>query len=91
MSDDAEFADWWHRVGKSLDPDTEDVSWYDKRQAFAEAAFHAAMAISRNYVCDEECEPTEALFTNRRIVRVDQNEDGKPFLQILLMEEDDSP
>jgi hypothetical protein len=83
MGDASEmFETWWARVGKSLDPDTSDVSWFDKRKSLAEAAFVAAMAQSRNYVCDKECEPTEALFANGREIWIRQNEDGEPFLHI---------
>lgn len=32
---------WWKEVGKFFDPDTEDVPWFDKRKALAEAAFSA--------------------------------------------------
>lgn len=82
MSVEAEFADWWHRTGHKLDPDTSDVSWYDKRKGLAEAAFHAAMAIGGNYVCDKECEPTEAEFVNGRRVWIRFDEQENPFLEI---------
>lgn len=82
MSIEAEFASWWHRTGKTLDPDTEDVSWYDKRKGLAEAAFVAAMAVGRNYVCDKECEPTEAEFVNGRKVWIRFTNEGDPFLHI---------
>lgn len=82
MSIEAEFASWWHRTGRALDPDTSDVSWYDKRKGLAEAAFNAAMAVGRNYVCDKEGEPTEAEFVNGRKVWIRFNEEEGAFLHI---------
>lgn len=35
------FADWWKAYGRSIDPDTEDVPWYDKREGLAGMAFIA--------------------------------------------------
>lgn len=35
------FDEWWNQEGKYIDPDTEDVSWYDKRKELAEIAFNA--------------------------------------------------
>ncbi len=37
----ASFEEWWRSDGKFCDPDTEDVSWYDKREGLAAAAFIA--------------------------------------------------
>lgn len=37
----AVFADWWSDEGQYLDPDTDDVPWFDKRRGLAEMAFHA--------------------------------------------------
>lgn len=36
------FAKWWQDEGRLLDPDTEDVPWFDKRKALAEMAWNAA-------------------------------------------------
>jgi hypothetical protein len=33
------FEKWWSEQGRFLDPDTEDVPWYDKREALAHLAF----------------------------------------------------
>jgi hypothetical protein len=76
------FEEWWKRVGRSLDPDTSDVSWYDKRAGLAVAAFTAAFAQSRNYVANKECEPTEITFANGRRVWIRFDEQENPFLEI---------
>lgn len=83
MSDSAEFADWWQRVGRSYDPEG-NVSWFDKRRDLAHAAFLAAMAISRNYVCNQECEPTTAVFKNGRKVIAKVNGEGEPYLDVVM-------
>jgi hypothetical protein len=36
--------DWWNAEGKIIDPDTEDVPWYDKRGLLAQIAFCAGFA-----------------------------------------------
>lgn len=66
----AHFDYWWERCGKSLDPDTEDVSWYDKRKAFAALVFDAAMAIASTYTADDDTDATEFYFADGRIVCV---------------------
>lgn len=38
---DIAFARWWDATGKYLDPDTSDVSWFDKRKELASQAFMA--------------------------------------------------
>lgn len=30
---------WWRTDGRYIDPDTEDVDWYDKRDVLAQLAF----------------------------------------------------
>jgi hypothetical protein len=35
------FEEWWNRVGRFYDPDTEDVPWFDKRKELAELAFRS--------------------------------------------------
>ncbi|MDR3392459.1 MAG: hypothetical protein P4L77_12080 [Sulfuriferula sp.] len=35
------FRDWWNSQGRMIDPDTEDVPWFDKREALCEAAYDA--------------------------------------------------
>lgn len=37
------FDAWWICEGRYIDPDTADVSWFDKRKALAEAAFDAGV------------------------------------------------
>ena len=76
------FEEWWTREGKKVDPDTADISWFDKRKGLALAAFVAAMAQSSNYVCDKACEPTEATFANGRRVWIRFDENDNPFLHI---------
>ena len=41
------FHDWWISQGKFIDPDTEDVPWYDKREALCEAAYDAGQSSVR--------------------------------------------
>ena len=36
------FRKWWQETGRYIDPDTEDVPWFDKREALAELAWNAA-------------------------------------------------
>jgi hypothetical protein len=36
---------WWDTVGRFYDPDTDDVSWYDKRKELAAVAFSAGRDI----------------------------------------------
>ena len=47
------FDKWWQEEGKMIDPDTEDVPWFDKRQGLADLAFEAGikcgMARAANY------------------------------------------
>ena len=38
------FEDWWASQGKFIDPDTEDVPWFDKRKGLAEAAYDAGQS-----------------------------------------------
>ena len=37
------FDKWWQEEGKMIDPDTEDVPWFDKRQVLADLAFEAGI------------------------------------------------
>jgi hypothetical protein len=41
------FSDWWQRWGKWIDPDTEDVDWFDKRAGLCEFAFQAGYALGK--------------------------------------------
>lgn len=63
------FDDWWHRDGQYLDPDTDDVPWFDKRKALAQMAFEAAMAASGNYTADDAVDALQFTFANGRIVQ----------------------
>ena len=38
------FEDWWASQGRCIDPDTEDVPWFDKRKGLAEAAYDAGQS-----------------------------------------------
>lgn len=67
------FDEWWGREGRFIDPDTSDIPWYDKRRALAEHAFHIAMAISRNYVADDDTDALQFTFANGRIVQWSEN------------------
>ena len=57
------FDEWWQRLAHKLwteaDPET-----------IARQAWSAAMAVSRNYVTDDEVEPTSIVFGNELEVRV---------------------
>ena len=64
------FDEWWSSRGQYLDPDTDDVPWFDKRRGLAEMVWDVAMAQSRNYVADQECEPKSVTFKNGRTVKV---------------------
>lgn len=35
------FDEWWDKKGRFIDPDTEDVPWFDKRKELSEYAFDA--------------------------------------------------
>jgi hypothetical protein len=39
--------EWWRKDGVYIDPDTEDVDWYDKRAELAKIAFMAGVAWAR--------------------------------------------
>ena len=71
------FDKWWQEDGRMLDPDTEDVPWFDKRQALAELAFEAGikcgMARSANYTADDAVMPERVDFANGRFVRIVDN------------------
>lgn len=72
----AGFEKWWQEQGRSLDPDTEDVPWYDKREALAHIAFdegvRIGMAIAGNYVASSSVEPDSVTFANGTTVRIAQ-------------------
>jgi hypothetical protein len=62
------FDKWWQEDGKMIDPDTEDVPWFDKRKALAELAFEAGikcgMARAANYVASDSQMPDRVEFAN---------------------------
>ena len=68
------FEKWWSDEGQWLDPDTSDVSWYDKREGLAGYAFKAGVKIgfarAGNYVADDDTNATEIIFDNGTKVRV---------------------
>lgn len=65
-----DFDAWWFREGQYLDPDTDDVPWFDKRKALAEYAFRAAIAMSTNYIADRDTSPRKITFANGRVVEL---------------------
>ncbi len=71
------FDKWWQEDGRMLDPDTEDVPWFDKRQALADLAFEAGiqcgMARAANYTADDAVMPERVDFANGRFVRIVDN------------------
>jgi len=82
------FEKWWTEQGRSLDPDTEDVPWYDKREALAHIAFdegvRVGMAQAGNYVANTSVCPTQVEFANGRTVKIAQTSspDCGPYLVI---------
>lgn len=46
------FGRWWADSGRMYDPDTDDVSWFDKRYHLAQEAFEAGMASQAKEVSD---------------------------------------
>lgn len=64
------FEEWWARRGQKIDPDTEDVSWFDKRKGLAVEAFIAGWRQAGNYTANTCEAPTEILFANGRTVKI---------------------
>lgn len=75
------FENWWRRTGRHLDPDTSDVSWFDKRRGLAEAAYQAGMATGANYVADDMVLPTQFAFANGRTIGMGEDS-GCPILTL---------
>ena len=71
------FEKWWQEQGRSLDPDTEDVPWYDKREALAHIAFdegvRIGMALAGNYTASDEVAPDFVRFANGRTVQIGEH------------------
>lgn len=42
-AEELSFEQWWIETGRFYDPDTTDVSWYDKRESLAKLAYEAAI------------------------------------------------
>jgi hypothetical protein len=78
------FEQWWNRHGRFIDPDTEDVPWFDKRKALAELAFEAAKAQSGNYTANDECMPDRVTFGNGRVVEIADNPAPNVHLGVFL-------
>lgn len=76
------FDAWWSQEGQYLDPDTDDVPWFDKRQGLAAFAFQAGMASGGNYTADDSTFPKQFTFANGRIVTVGPSDSGNPILFI---------
>ena len=64
----SDFDSWWERKGRFIDPDTDDVPWFDKRKELAAMSWEAANATSTNYVADHEVYPQVITFRNGRVV-----------------------
>ena len=81
-----QFQNWWDNEGKSIDPDTEDVSWFDKRKGLAERAFNTGLelgkAIAGNYTADDDTYPSEVNFANGRRVKLHRAANGKHYLTV---------
>lgn len=78
------FDKWWSEQGRFLDSDTEDVTWYDKREALAHIAFDEGvkigMALAENYTANDSVYPTSVYFANGRVVTL--REDPIPHLDV---------
>lgn len=76
------FHRWWVEIGQFMDPDTEDVSWFDKRKSLSQAAYYAGitvgLAVAGNYTADDPVEPTVLTFANGNRVK---NVNGKIVLE----------
>ncbi len=70
MKINEDFESWWERVGRTIDPDTDDVPWFDKRKELCAIAFAAAMAQSGNYVASHEASPVWIRFSNGTTVKL---------------------
>ena len=72
------FEKWWQEQGRSLDPDTEDVPWFDKREALAHIAFdegvRIGMAQAGDYVGNYPERPSYVEFANGRTVWIENGE-----------------
>lgn len=68
------FDKWWSEEGRSIDPDTSDVSWFDKREELCGYAFKAGVKIgfarAGNYTADDDTNATEIIFANGTKVSV---------------------
>jgi len=51
------FEEWWGKDGRFIDPDTSDVSWFDKRKELCALAFRAAALTAPAPVAPPEAEP----------------------------------
>lgn len=82
------FEKWWQEQGRMLDPDTEDVPWFDKRESLAHLAFDEGvkigMARAGNYVANSAVRPSSVEFSNGRTVRIKDmsSPDNGPYLEI---------
>ena len=56
-----DFDDWWSKEGHYLDPDTTDVSWYDKRSELARMAWEASAKARLTTRAQENWEKLKAL------------------------------
>jgi hypothetical protein len=77
------FEKWWMKTGRLIDPDTSEIPWVDKCKGLAAVAFEAAMAISRNYIADDDVHANVVVFSNGRRVQV-YEEDGKHHLTVAI-------
>lgn len=64
-----EFDKWWAKQGIFIDPDTEDVSWFDKRKELAGIAFIAGFALANDALPIIEAEAEEIRLTAERANR----------------------
>jgi len=48
VTDEKAAREWWRTDGVYIDPDTEDVDWFDKRAELAQIAFAAGVKYARS-------------------------------------------
>lgn len=81
MINEQSFDEWWEEIGRSFDPDTDDVSWYDKRRGLAEEAFRAGVARAMNYTADSAESPKQITLGGGRVITA-RARNGRPYLTV---------
>lgn len=69
LAAEPEFDKWWAGQGVFIDPDTEDVSWFDKRKELAGIAFIAGFALANDALPIIDAQAEEIRLTAERANR----------------------